>query len=289
MNKQVALFYFSGTGNTKIVVDLVQKAFSEHQVDTMVYNIEDTINNDLKYNLDKFDMIGIAHPIYGFGSPTIVDQFAKSLPALDGIKTFIFKTAGDFLKINHNASRRLITRLSKKGYNVFYDRIICMGSNFYMPYDDALVKELYESAVSKVSHMVGELLSGTSRLYDTGLFMRLMTNMMNDCEDKFFARLFGKSLKVTDDCIHCNKCIKNCPSNNIYLKDGKIKFRFNCYLCMRCIYACPTKAIKSSGSNFVILKDGYDINKIIASGDTNESTNQKLSDHFKNYLADPTL
>lgn len=289
MNKQVALFYFSGTGNTKVVVDLVQKAFSEQQVDTMIYNIEDTINNDLKYNLDKFDMIGIGHPIYGFGSPTIVDQFGKSLPTSDGLKTFFFKTAGDFLKINHNASGRLIKRLSKKGYDVFYDRIICMGSNFYTPYDDALVKQLYESAVSKVSHMVGELLSGTSRQYDTGFFMRLMTNMMNDCEDKFFARLFGKSLKVTDDCIHCNKCIKNCPSNNIYLKDGKIKFRFNCYLCMRCIYACPTKAIKSSGSNFVILKDGYDINKIIASEDTNEITNQKLSDHFKDYLADRTL
>jgi hypothetical protein len=36
---------------------------------------------------------------------------------------------------------------------------------------------------------------------------------------------------------------------------------------MRCVYACPQQAIVSRGFGFCVLKDGYDIQAIIANAD----------------------
>lgn len=288
MSTNVVLFYFSGTSNTKVVTHLIKESFIERKISVDIYDIEDIINRNVEYDISKYNMVGIGHPVYGFGSPTIVDDFVKSMP-ISKIKTFIYKTAGDFLKVNHNASGRLIRNLTKKGYNVMYDRIICMGSNFFLQYDDELVKSLYESAVKKTSHMVDEILSDKIRMYSTSHILIYFTNITNDCEDKFFARLFGKSLKVTENCINCGKCIKNCPSKNIYVDNGKIKFKWNCYLCMRCIYDCPTNAITSVGCKSVILKDGYNIKKIINSDMSTSLNDSKINNHFKEYLENEAL
>lgn len=288
MNTNVALFFFSGTSNTKVVTHLIKDAFIERNFSVDIYNIEDIINRNEEYYISKYNLVGIGHPVYGFGSPSIVDDFVKSIPNSNK-KTFLFKTAGDFLKVNHNSSGRLINNLTKKGYDVMYDRIFCMGSNFFMQYDDKLVKSLYESAIKKTSHMVDEILSGKIRNYNTSPILKCLTNITNDCEDKFFARLFGKSLKVTENCIDCGKCIKNCPSRNIYINNGKIKFKWNCYLCMRCIYDCPTNAITSSSFKSVILKDGYDIKKIINSDMSTSLNDSKINNHFKRYLKNNEL
>ena len=47
-------------------------------------------------------------------------------------------------------------------------------------------------------------------------------------------------------CIKCNKCVNNCPTNNIKRnKKGKLKFGANCTMCQRCTHFCPTDAIKT--------------------------------------------
>ena len=45
-------------------------------------------------------------------------------------------------------------------------------------------------------------------------------------------------------CIGCGKCVKNCPMNNIRLKDGKPIWGKKCTHCMACICYCPMEAIE---------------------------------------------
>ena len=49
---------------------------------------------------------------------------------------------------------------------------------------------------------------------------------------------------ATEDCVHCGRCERLCPLNNISLKDGKPVWGKECTHCMACIANCPTEAIE---------------------------------------------
>ena len=58
---------------------------------------------------------------------------------------------------------------------------------------------------------------------------------------RLMAKSLGKSFQITEKCIGCGKCEKNCPQHNI----NHIKKRYanKCMMCTRCIHNCPVNAI----------------------------------------------
>lgn len=127
--QRVGLFVFTGTGNTGLVAEHVAQAFHMHGIPVDVVRMGDILYGTHQLNVDAYDLVGIGHPIYGFDAPRIVYAFVRQLPAARDKRTFLFKSAGDFVSINHTASPRLIRRLRRKGYDVTYDRIFAMPSN----------------------------------------------------------------------------------------------------------------------------------------------------------------
>ena len=56
-------------------------------------------------------------------------------------------------------------------------------------------------------------------------------------------------------CIACEQCIKDCPVNDIYLKEGKAHIKNEaCIKCGHCIAICPVKAVST---------DDYDMDEVI--------------------------
>ncbi len=184
------------------------------------------------------------------------------LPQAENKRTFIFKAAGDFISVNNAASKMAIKRLKRKGYDVFYDRMVCMPANWAMKYADEFAKQLCYIATAKAEHMAGEILAGQSRDLRINPLLRWMARLLSRGED-WGARRFGKGLAITDACTDCDTCIDNCPTNNIHRENGRIAFGNECVWCMRCIYACPQQAIVPRSAKFCVLKDGYDIRTII--------------------------
>ena len=97
-------------------------------------------------------------------------------------------------------------------------------------------------------------------------------------------------LKVTDACIDCGRCIDNCPTVNIRRQDEKIMFGYSCVSCMRCISSCPQQAIVSRGFGFTVLKDGYNIRRIINNPDIEgnfvTAETRGFYRHFVRYILD---
>ncbi|GMQ64662.1 EFR1 family ferrodoxin [Vallitalea maricola] len=293
MGEHIGLLFFSGTGNTQIVTELIQSTLQSKEVIVDIICIEEIVNQNKVVDMDQYSMIGIGYPVYGFKEPRIMKKLTEILPRTKTKDVFIFETAADFISINNNSSQYVIRKLHKKGYNVFYTRIICMGSNFFMKYDDELIKQLYLSALSKVEELCTDVLSRKKRIKTTNFLLRLTTNILHWFEDECLARIFGKSLRVLETCSHCGKCVRNCPSKNIRIKNKKISFKWNCLLCMRCIYNCPKNAIRSRGLSFLILKDGYNIKKIIESSDIKGKYITKdtkgFMKHFQRYFNDSSI
>ncbi|MBN1935535.1 MAG: EFR1 family ferrodoxin [Anaerolineae bacterium] len=280
---KTTIYAFSGTGNTEIVAQWLGESLQAQGAEVTLTRIEDVLKG--KVSLSKADLIGIAHPIYGFDAPGIVDAFVDRLPPGGDRRTFVLKTAGGPSPSNDAASQTIIRRLERKGYVVFYDRLIAMPSNWAYTYPEALNRQLVRAAVLKTQHMAGEILSNQRRRARVGpLFHAAMRQI--HLSEELGGRVFGRLLHTTNDCIRCAKCVKNCPVDNIYQQGDQIRFRWRCLWCMRCIYACPRQAIVPRLGKFCALKNGYDIHRVIqqAQSASDDTVTANLTGEFKAYL-----
>ena len=58
---------------------------------------------------------------------------------------------------------------------------------------------------------------------------------------------YTDKLKISDACIGCGLCSRNCPMENIGIRDYGAVPGKQCTMCYRCISLCPQKAITLLG------------------------------------------
>jgi ferredoxin len=264
---------------------MIKDEFYLHQYEVDLIRIEDVLKNNMKVDFNKYDLIGIGSQVIGYAAPNIVKDFIHSLPKEEaGRKVFIFRTAGGVAPVNYNASKSIIRKLGKKGYQVFYERIFSISSNWIIKFDDDIIMQLYEATRKKVSIMCEELIRGDIRILKTNMKLKvLMEFLMLICP--LLMPLVGKDYIVNKDCTHCGLCIKNCPVENIYEKKNKIKFKMSCNACMRCVYSCPKNAIRYRFLTFFPVAGGYNIKKILEHPcPASENTKRMVPPFFKDYV-----
>lgn len=259
----IALYTFSGTGNTFLVADMLKEAFVQQGCTVEAFRIENLRKSGDSPDISEYDWIGIGAPVLGFTTPYIVYDFIQSLPEGNEQKVFIFRTAGGVQSVNFNASKSLIRRLERKGYGVTYERILAFSSNWAEKFDTQVMLRLIEATRRKIPGMCADILDGVQRLYHPGWLQRVIMDALSPMVG-FGFRHFGKDYAVNDDCTHCGICVRNCPVDNIHEVNGTIKFQWNCMSCMRCVYACPVNAIHPRLYKFSVVKGGYDLQQILA-------------------------
>lgn len=286
--KSVVIYYFSGTGNTEIVTKIIKEEFSNYQYNVMVIRIEDVLKNNLKIDLEKYDLVGIGCQVIGFGTSNIVRDFIRLLPKVKYKKVFIFRTGGGVAPINYNASKPIIRKLSRKGYKVFHERLFSISSNWVKKFDDEIIKQLYAATAEKVAIMCREVVHDEKRILKTDIGLKVLMEVAMFIIPLIIP-LVGKDLRVSEACVHCGVCINNCPSENIYEKNGKIKFRLSCNSCMRCVYSCPKAAINFKFLTSFPVQGGYNIKKILSKPSHESEIKNKVPPFFYKYIEDKTL
>ncbi len=286
--KKVGIFYFSGTGNTEIIAKLLAASYQQKQMDVELFRLEDIVNHKKPLILTDFDLIGVGHPVLGFGASGITEQFTKMLPVCSGMKTFVFKTASSAHYINHGASHTIINEMAKKGYRVFHNSILAMPCNCFIQYDDRFNKQLYIAAIKKVEKIVLETINDQPRELKINGFLNRLLRIIYYGEEHYGAKYFAQGLAISDRCTHCGKCVRNCPTLNISETKGHITFGSNCLWCMRCIYACPNHAIQAKNLRRCVLDrytGGFNIDQLLnnpaLSGDY---VTEKSTGYYKHFI-----
>lgn len=260
----IGMFYFSGTGNTELVAEMIRKKFEELGCRVDLLRMEDIMKVGLHADPDQYDYLGIGCPVIGFGVPRLASEFIRDLPAAAGKKTFIFRTAGGVAPVNYHASKPIIKNLAGKGYEVVYERIFAISSNWMTKFDNEIVRKLYQATESKAGIMCEEIYNGKQRILKTGTGMRFMMGLVRTMASGIL-RFTGKDLAAGPACSRCGLCIKNCPAGNIRQERNKIRFGFSCSSCMRCVYACPNQAIHFRLFKFFPVQGGYQLEDVLNS------------------------
>ena len=259
--KNVCLFYFSGTGMTKYMVDQVARELTARELAVDVYPIDTTYIERIA--LDAYDAVGIAYPVHAFNAPKIVINFAKALPVAEATDVFLLSTAGEDHPVNCASSRLLIRILRRKNYRVFYDKLLAMPSNFVVQYDEPKVEQLLCAIDSAMPQIAREIASLTPCVQPNGLATTIMAVLGR--AEWFGAIFIGKMFYADKNCTHCGVCAKNCPNRNIVC-GKRIRFLWGCGLCMRCLYLCPQHAIRIRWPFRFIRFDSWYQNEKLAVG-----------------------
>jgi len=257
--KRIGVFFFSGTGMTKYVIEELKNKFENHQICFDCFAIENAEMQEIK--LDSYDMVGVAYPVHSFNAPQIVINFVKRLPKIGSMNTFIINTAGEYNALNFASSALLIKMLNKKGYNVFYDKQFIMPCNFIIKKDEATVKHLLCEVDKEIPNTVNEIINDIAFKQTNSLIVRTLAIIGR--VEWIGAHIIGKCFYTEKSCNQCGKCAKNCPNHNIKTSNKSVSFKWNCGLCMRCIYQCPQSAINIHiPFKFIRLNSWYELSKI---------------------------
>lgn len=285
--KKLGVFYFSGTGNTEIAARHVVQAFTELGWNVELIRIEDVNKKKIQLDINQYDLIGLGSQVIGYGIPGVVRNFARALPATsDNKKIFIFRTAGGVVPSNYNVSKKLIRILKHKHYDVCYEEVFSIGSNWIMKYDDVIMKQLYMATIRKITRMCKAIDRGESHFYKTGIALRLKMGVIAAFSLKILA-LLGKDAVIDKSCTACGLCVNRCPAENISIEKGTVKFHTSCSACLRCVYFCPNHAINFRLLHFVIIPGGYNVKKSLSTdGNPDEKPTGKIPPFFQGYVED---
>lgn len=236
---KVLLIYYTGTYNTRYLSGKVKDRF-EARGDTV-----DVI--EIQYDTEpvdtaQYDLIGFSYPIYGFNAPRPFEKYVKQLQFQKGQKFFIYKNSGETLAMNNASSRILLHHMKKFGAVLAGEYHYVMPYNIHFAFERDFIRQIFRQNERLLDIMFYNLAHGrvakikSNFIYDTAAFFVGIQKIGGDV-NSFLYTVDRKK------CTNCGKCIRTCPQQNIYEKNGKIRFQHHCDMCMRCSFFCPTDAI----------------------------------------------
>lgn len=238
--KNILLIYFSGTGNTRKIARFFQDEFRAEGAKVTLFDIT---SGDKLPDTRGYDITGFGYPVHAFNPPKIFYRFVRTLGALDSKYAFIFKTSGEPLRMNDGSSSALARLLRHKGYILGAERHYVMPYNIITRHSDAMAKQMYLYARALTKVHAKDILSQRLEEERIRLLPALISFVFRI--EWLFTGMIGRLFSVDKTkCIGCNKCVRECPANNIGVVDGEYVFGMDCAVCMRCAFGCPADAIK---------------------------------------------
>ncbi len=258
--KSCAICYFSGTGNTYFVSQRLAIHLSANGYKADLIPIEDITLGRRSFSHKAYDLVGLGFPVHAMDAPQIVYDFARSLDS-GRFEYFLFKTAGDpcfdgglFLPL-----RRII---GTKGGKCLHQALFVMPPNMGFNRSPEALKHLAIIADKQAAKIAEEIANGIVVKEKDSLISPLF-DIFGGLEKQGTKKL-SSSWRVSEECIHCGKCIKNCPTKNISQNGKQINFNKSCILCLRCYMNCPVNAIIAPKLFAKVMIKPYDLDKLMA-------------------------
>ena len=249
---KVTIFYFSGTGNTWLAATNIAKHLNEMGAEAQAISIE---HSDCK-SADKLqqmvaasDKIAVGYPIYGSKAPRVMEEFMHSFPKTEDKKPFsLFTTVAMYSGDGPVFYKNIF---EEKGYVYESGVEFVSNNNFNIPGfpdvlkvgDEKKVARKNEKLIAKTKKMAEAMINGTHMVQGTGAFAKWTGDVQRKYVDEWIVKINGMMYVEHSKCIHCGRCQKMCPVDNISTIEGKVTIADGCIACMRCYHFCPTAAI----------------------------------------------
>jgi ferredoxin len=230
------IFWFSGTGNSLSVARQLADGLGGAQLVPMARanGVPGTAS----------DRVGLVFPVYAFGVPRIVHEFARRVPIRETGYTFAVATMGGSPGGPHRQLRRI---LQGRGTDLAAGWSVAMPGNYTPLYgapSDGKQQRLLEKARGKVARIADAIRAGTRGHYEDSVPpLSWIGAALNSRAVEEFRKAGGR-FHVDPTCTRCGVCEKVCQVGNIVMKEGLPVWLNKCEQCMACLQWCPAEAIQ---------------------------------------------
>ncbi|MFA6769348.1 MAG: EFR1 family ferrodoxin [Parabacteroides sp.] len=260
--EKVIIFYFSGTGNARMIASWFSKFAIENEVYCRIFDITSEGYIYLK-EIDSDALIVFISPVHGFNYPKITLDFIRSFPKGNNSVVLMNTRAG--MKVGKMVIPGLTGIafflssfiLKRKGYKTIGQIPFDMPSN-WLSIHPALRKKAIEFIYEKNYHRVKKhfkiLYSGeTDFASNKDIIQDLLISpiaLIYYLAGRYF---LAKSYYASNKCNNCHLCIKQCPVQAIRLINARPFWSFKCESCMKCMNNCPSRAIEVAHGLWLVL------------------------------------
>ncbi|MCP4131150.1 MAG: 4Fe-4S ferredoxin [bacterium] len=246
--KNIDLYYYSGTGNTLLVIQEMVKVLEENAITVALHRIEKT--NPASIRTDR--TIGLAFPVAFQSTFPFLWDFFRALPNTNGTEVFMIDT---MMAFSGAIVGPLKKTLKQKGYTCIGAKEIIMPSNWFPKKINKDKNELkIKKGLQQTRKYARDLVNKkTAWRRIPGLSDLLYRLCCNDFMMKNVNTASGKKITANSDkCTGCGLCSRLCPVGNISMSaTNKFpEWSNQCEICMRCLCFCPAGAVSVSNKKF---------------------------------------
>jgi ferredoxin len=258
--KNIRIDYYTGTGCSKLVAELLAKKLKTNNVNVEVNRIiRDKIVNLEDLSTDYYILV---FPVHSFCAPQPVYEWVKHL-AGNQCNTALISVSGGGNILSNTACRvKTVKLLKKSNFNVIFQEMVRMPNNWMKTPGKKKYKQILSKLPDKIQSISNDVLSEKKHkkiIY----WIDYLISALGESEKKG-TKKFGNGIKVLENCSGCGLCAKNCCSSNIQMELRQTQLPKpiignRCDMCLGCIYYCPQKALQPTYGAFQVDKKGYDL------------------------------
>lgn len=241
---KIALFYFSGTGNTERVAEAIADEIADMNVEIETINITSYKQRQQKYNLSPYSAFIFGSPIYAWRVPSVVSEWFKSLNG-EGKKCATFFTYGGVaVGAAHFNTKEILEEsnfiliassefpgkhtFNLAGWNFLENRPDKRDFDLAKNFARNILKIFQEKEVNSIeiedpliSHQVFEKIEHKGKTLPTPSRRGKECSMCRTCEEICPSQAMNADTGETDNekCLRCLKCLVNCPDNVLEIDD----------------------------------------------------------------------
>lgn len=235
MNKKMDVIYFSGTGNTEMVVNHIIQILQDKNIEVCKKSASSP------YEHKKGTELLLAFPINSQAVSPYIWRFMKNLPEGMGDQVHVVVT------LNESAAilKPLNKLLKKKGYLPQSTVEISMPNNMLVG-EDTTANRL-KSAIKAAEQFAKELVENQTTWKEEKKGSAFVSFLSRKTVLPWITmRLVNKIETDESKCTKCGLCVKECPVHNIRMEDIPIHLN-QCQFCMHCGAVCPNGAVRFKG------------------------------------------
>jgi ferredoxin/flavodoxin len=241
MDKNILLYFFSGTGNTLWVSRQFAEEMKKHGFETKLIPLPVTPPE----NIGDDTTIAIAFPVYAQSAPPFISDWMRRLPKTKkGTPVVLISTLARFSGLVKGPFYYL---LKQKGYKPLAVREFIMPLNYFHKYGESRNSLIRERAKLAIADFAKDISEGKAEWPWRPSFLNILQFIMKNIFRHGGCGWLGKGFTADKTkCTKCGLCIKLCPVDNIsFAGDGYPVWNRKCQQCLRCITYCPTDAISN--------------------------------------------
>mgnify|MGYP001390935041 CR=1 FL=1 len=226
MYKNVSIIYFSGTGGTSRITDAFEEGLLNRECEVTKIPLDlSKLNLHTEKQSQNHDLIILIFAVHAFDAPKPVYDWITSTE-IKRTDTAVISVSGAGETWPNTGCRNDCCKcLEDRGFKVVYEKMMVMPSNWTITVNDHLAMWIINSIPEKVGKVLDSLLSGNIRRTN---YKKSPLRSYFSKSEKDHASLFPKEIVVSESCTGCGWCSRNCPMNNISIKDFRPDFKDQC-------------------------------------------------------------